>query len=38
MDLFVSNKYEILNESVQRLLTEDESASGNKAFAGLSRR
>jgi membrane-bound lytic murein transglycosylase D len=33
MDLFVSNKYQILNESVQHLLLDDETA--NKAVAGL---
>ncbi len=36
MDLFVSNKYQILNESVQRLLSGDESAADNKAVASLS--
>jgi membrane-bound lytic murein transglycosylase D len=36
MDLFISNKYQILNESVQRLLSEDESEGGNKSIAGLS--
>ena len=36
MDLFVSNKYQILNESVQRLLSGDESAADNKAIASLS--
>src|SRR5580765_6723268 len=36
MDQFVSNKYQILNESVQRLLQEDELAGENKAVAGLS--
>jgi membrane-bound lytic murein transglycosylase D len=36
MDLFVSNKYQILNESVQRLLLEDESDNENKAVAGIS--
>ncbi|HEY4936328.1 MAG TPA: lytic transglycosylase domain-containing protein [Puia sp.] len=36
MDLFVSNKYEILNESVQRLLLEDESMNDNKTVASLS--
>jgi membrane-bound lytic murein transglycosylase D len=35
MDLFVSNKYQILNESVQRLLLEDETADDSKTFAGL---
>ena len=35
MDLFVSNKYEILNESVQRLLLEDESMNDNKTVASL---
>ncbi len=34
MDLFVSNKYQILNESVQRLLTADVSANYNKSLAG----
>jgi membrane-bound lytic murein transglycosylase D len=38
MDLFVSNKYQILNESVQQLLVYDESANGNKSIARLSRR
>jgi membrane-bound lytic murein transglycosylase D len=33
MDLFVSNKYQILNESVQRLLQDDESANVNKNIA-----
>jgi membrane-bound lytic murein transglycosylase D len=36
MDLFVSNKYQILNESVQRLLSEDESLNNNKTLAGIS--
>ena len=36
MDLFISNKYQILNESVQRLLQEDDSVKVNKAVAGLS--
>jgi membrane-bound lytic murein transglycosylase D len=36
MDQFVSNKYQILNESVQRLLQEDELVNENKAVAGLS--
>ncbi len=36
MDLFVSNKYEILNESVQRLLLEDDAANENKAVANIS--
>ena len=35
MDLFVSNKYQILNESVQRLLAADESANENKMLAVL---
>jgi membrane-bound lytic murein transglycosylase D len=35
MDLFVSNKYQILNESVQRLLLEDETSDDSKTFAGL---
>ena len=34
MDLFVSNKYQILNESVQRLLTADVSTNYNKSLAG----
>jgi membrane-bound lytic murein transglycosylase D len=34
MDLFVSNKYQILNESVQRLLTADVSTNYNKFLAG----
>ena len=33
MDLFVSNKYQILNESVQRLLQEDEVVNVNKNLA-----
>jgi len=37
MDLFVSNKYQILNESVQQLLTYDETMNDNKTIAGLSR-
>jgi membrane-bound lytic murein transglycosylase D len=36
MDLFVSNKYQILNESVQRLLQEDEKMNETKSVAGLS--
>ncbi|HEY4964766.1 MAG TPA: lytic transglycosylase domain-containing protein [Puia sp.] len=36
MDQFVSNKYQILNESVQRLLQEDTLVTENKAVAGLS--
>jgi membrane-bound lytic murein transglycosylase D len=36
MDLFVSNKYEILNESVQRLLLEADPANENKALASIS--
>jgi membrane-bound lytic murein transglycosylase D len=36
MDLFVSNKYDILNESVQRLLLEDISGGMDKSVAGLS--
>jgi membrane-bound lytic murein transglycosylase D len=36
MDLFVSNKYQILNESVQRLLSGEETAGDNKAIASLS--
>jgi len=35
MDLFVSNKYQILNESVQRLLQEDAMASETRSVAGL---
>jgi membrane-bound lytic murein transglycosylase D len=35
MDLFVSNKYQILDESVQRLLTEDETSNDSKTVAGL---
>ena len=38
MDLFASNKYQILNESVQRLLQEDSSQSSDKSVAGLSRK
>jgi membrane-bound lytic murein transglycosylase D len=33
MDLFVSNKYQILNESVQRLLTYDDTVNGGKMIA-----
>jgi membrane-bound lytic murein transglycosylase D len=33
MDLFVSNKYQILNESVQRLLASDETVSESKMVA-----
>ena len=36
MDLFVSNKYQILNESVQRLLLENAADSEAKAVAVLS--
>jgi membrane-bound lytic murein transglycosylase D len=36
MDLFVSNKYQILNESVQRLLQYDEPVNEGKSVAGLS--
>ncbi|HEV3221530.1 MAG TPA: lytic transglycosylase domain-containing protein [Puia sp.] len=36
MDLFVSNKYEILNESVQRLVLEDEAVNENKTVASIS--
>jgi len=36
MDLFVSNKYEILNESVQRLMLADEMNSENKTIASIS--
>ena len=36
MDLFVSNKYQILNESVQRLLQDDENSPEVKTIAGLS--
>src|SRR5450631_120936 len=36
MDLFISNKYQIVNESVQRLLQEDVSLSSDKSVAGLS--
>jgi membrane-bound lytic murein transglycosylase D len=36
MDLFVSNKYDILNESVQRLLLEDVAMTNNKSVAGIS--
>jgi membrane-bound lytic murein transglycosylase D len=38
MDLFVSNKYQILNESVQRLLAEAETDNDSKAVADLSLR
>src|ERR1700712_156132 len=33
MDLFVSNKYQILNESVQRLLANDETVNESKMIA-----
>ncbi len=33
MDLFVSNKYQILNESVQRLLANDETVNDSKMIA-----
>ena len=33
MDLFVSNKYQILNESVQRLLSNDETVNESKMIA-----
>jgi membrane-bound lytic murein transglycosylase D len=33
MDLFVSNKYQILNESVQRLLVNDETVNESKMIA-----
>ena len=36
MDLFVSNKYDILNESVQRLILEDVAMNNNKSTAGIS--
>ncbi len=36
MDQFISNKYQILNESVQRLLQADPMANENKAVAGIS--
>jgi membrane-bound lytic murein transglycosylase D len=36
MDLFVSNKYQILNESVQKMMLEDESMNENKTFASNS--
>jgi membrane-bound lytic murein transglycosylase D len=36
MDLFVSNKYEILNESVQHLVAADATANENRTVAGLS--
>lgn len=38
MDLFVSNKYEILNESVERLALADASNSENKTFASITRK
>jgi len=38
MDLFVSNKYQILNESVQRLLLENDEFDDGKTFAGLSQK
>ncbi len=37
MDLFVSNKYQILDESVQRLLMEDDEDNSSKAIAGVVR-
>ena len=37
MDLFVSNKYQILNESVQHLLSEDGTANSDKRVAGVNR-
>jgi membrane-bound lytic murein transglycosylase D len=37
MDLFISNKYQILNESVQRLLMEDDEESG-RSMNGIARR
>jgi membrane-bound lytic murein transglycosylase D len=37
MDLFVSNKYQILNESVQRILEEEVPAGDIKTIAALSR-
>ena len=36
MDLFVANKYQILNESVQLLFADDESANDRKTVASLS--
>jgi membrane-bound lytic murein transglycosylase D len=33
IDLFVSNKYQILNESVQRLLANDETVNESKMIA-----
>jgi membrane-bound lytic murein transglycosylase D len=36
MDLFVSNKYQILNESVQRLLQDNVVTNESKSVAGLS--
>jgi membrane-bound lytic murein transglycosylase D len=38
MDLFVSNKYQILDESVQRLLSEDDSSNDSKTVARLSQK
>ncbi|HSZ33520.1 MAG TPA: lytic transglycosylase domain-containing protein [Puia sp.] len=38
MDLFVSNKYEILNESVERLALSDAANSENKTFASITRK
>jgi membrane-bound lytic murein transglycosylase D len=38
MDLFISNKYQILNESVQHLLADDDSSNENKNVAGLTRK
>src|SRR5450432_4585677 len=38
MDLFVSNKYQILNESVQQLLSYDEPMNESKTVAGLTRK
>jgi membrane-bound lytic murein transglycosylase D len=37
MDLFVSNKYQILNESVQRMLVDDAAASETKNMAVATR-
>jgi membrane-bound lytic murein transglycosylase D len=38
MDLFVSNKYQILNESVQRLLQENDNTDSDKRVASIGRK
>ncbi|HEY4156285.1 MAG TPA: lytic transglycosylase domain-containing protein [Puia sp.] len=35
MDLFISDKYQILNDSVQQLLLEDNDESNSKSLAGI---